>query len=346
MHAAPASRAHHLHHDAPPASDLNHLHQRCNTCIKPASPASSLHHLHQTCITCIKPASPSSDLHHLHHACINCITRASTASRVHHAAASRLCPPFPPHGHMRAPTRHTHNHHGGAAAQQPPVARRREAARATYPRQRRRRMVPYPYRPHRPVLFGRQRRSRPSHLSEGSSRAYTARHARKVTTPAAAAAPAPKPQPRRSCVSREERRSLSSWAIRRAHQRSRAPAEPPHGTPAATHHAPPYTRGNPKPPFLSDHYGISSTGTGGAHARRPSTDTTPRPQLRQEANLTPPWHPARAPCSRRARTPHATRARRRESRNTHAAATAAAATGQHRTRPRRPARPALFSQFA
>ena len=70
------------------------LHQRCITCIKPASPASNLHHLHQTCITCIKPASPASDLHHLHNACINCITRASTASRVHHAAASRLCPPL------------------------------------------------------------------------------------------------------------------------------------------------------------------------------------------------------------------------------------------------------------
>ena len=38
------------------------LHQRCITCIKPASPASNLHHLHQTCITCIRPASPASDL--------------------------------------------------------------------------------------------------------------------------------------------------------------------------------------------------------------------------------------------------------------------------------------------
>ena len=51
-----------------------------------------------------------------------------------------------------------------------------------------------------------------------------------------------------------------------------------------------------------------------------------RPHLQQETNLTSPQYPARAPRSRRARTPHVMRAQRRESRNTHAAAAAAAAT--------------------
>ena len=37
----------------------------------------------------------------------------------------------------------------------------------------------------------------------------------------------------------DERRFLSSRAIRYAHQRSRAPAQPPHGPSAAIHHAPP-----------------------------------------------------------------------------------------------------------
>ena len=64
----------------------------------------------------------------------------------------------------------------------------------------------------------------------------------------------------------------------------------------------------------------------------------PRPQLRQEASLTPPWHPARAPRSHCARTFHGTHARHRESRSAHAAAAAAAATGQHRARARHPAR--------
>ena len=83
---------------------------------------------------------------------------------------------------------------------------------------------------------------------------------------------------------------------------------------------------------------ISSTGTGRAHARRLSSDTTPRPKTGQEASLTPPWHPARAPCNRRSRTFHDTRARRRESRSAHATAAAAAATEQHRAQARRPAR--------
>ena len=79
---------------------------------------------------------------------------------------------------------------------------------------------------------------------------------------------------------------------------------------------------------------------GDPHARCPHSDATPRPQLRQEASLTPPWHPARAPRGRRARTLHGTYAQRRESRSTHAAAAAAAATGQHHARPRRLARQA------
>ena len=83
---------------------------------------------------------------------------------------------------------------------------------------------------------------------------------------------------------------------------------------------------------------IPSTGTGGAHAHRPSSDATPRPQLGQETNLTPPWHPARTPHNHRACTFHGKHARHRESRSAHAAAAAAAATGQHHARARRPAR--------
>ena len=81
-----------------------------------------------------------------------------------------------------------------------------------------------------------------------------------------------------------------------------------------------------------------STGTGGGHARRSSSDATLRPQLGQEANLTPPWHPARTPRNHHARTLHGEHARHRESRSAHAAAAAAAATGQHHARARRPAR--------
>ena len=84
--------------------------------------------------------------------------------------------------------------------------------------------------------------------------------------------------------------------------------------------------------------GISSTGTGSPHAHRPHSDATPRPQLRQEASLTPPWHPAREPYNHRARTFHGTRAPHRERHSAHAAPTAAAATGQHHARASRPAR--------
>ena len=55
--------------------------------------------------------------------------------------------------------------------------------------------------PRRPVRLGRQRRLRPSHLSD-SPRAHTARRARTVTTPAAAATRAPTPRPRRPGASR------------------------------------------------------------------------------------------------------------------------------------------------
>ena len=86
----------------------------------------------------------------------------------------------------------------------------------------------------------------------------------------------------------------------------------------------------------------------GPHARRLSSGATPRPQLRQEANPAPPWHPARAPCNHRARTLHDTRSRRRESRSTHATAAAAAATGQHhaqvRTPPRTPRAPRALAK--
>ena len=53
-----------LHHStASPKPALNHLHQTCITCIKPASPASNLNHLHHTCITprdpgCVPPSAP------------------------------------------------------------------------------------------------------------------------------------------------------------------------------------------------------------------------------------------------------------------------------------------------
>ena len=87
-----------LHHStASPKPALNHLHQTCITCIKPASPASNLHHLHHTCITCIKPASPSSHLNHLHHTCITprdpgCVP-PNTIDKSLHSALSSLRQP-------------------------------------------------------------------------------------------------------------------------------------------------------------------------------------------------------------------------------------------------------------
>ena len=77
----------HLHHDESPASDLNHLHQPCITCINPCiiriSPASRAK-------GCIRPASAAhGPLHHAHQG-----TRKTQAPSTKHASNAKppLCP--------------------------------------------------------------------------------------------------------------------------------------------------------------------------------------------------------------------------------------------------------------
>ena len=109
-HAAPASRVHHLHHDTSPASDLNHLHQPCITCINPESPASTLHHAQKAASTLHQPRT-------------GCITRTRELGRPKHQAPGTQVTRN--HPYARCPLPHRNGRRGGA---QPAPARAQHGA--------------------------------------------------------------------------------------------------------------------------------------------------------------------------------------------------------------------------
>ena len=115
-HAAPASRVHHLHHDESPASDLNHLHQPCITCINPASRAKG----------CINPASQPRT---------GCITRTRKLGKPKHQAPSTQVTRNRPYARCplalpAAPPKHRNGRRGHPASAH---ARTRAHARARAP---------------------------------------------------------------------------------------------------------------------------------------------------------------------------------------------------------------------